>query len=203
METFPPDPRIDAYIARAAAFARPILETLRERVRRACPEVEETLKWSSPSFVYRGKILCHMAAFKQHAAFGFWQHAQVMGGDADRDGMGSFGRMSTLRDVPSARVLTPLLRKAMALIDDGVSSAGPRKTQARRPALVDPPELVAALKRNAAARATFEGFSASHRREYIEWIAEAKREDTRARRVAQAIEWLAEGKSRNWKYATR
>jgi uncharacterized protein YdeI (YjbR/CyaY-like superfamily) len=196
------DPRIDAYIAAAAPFARPILERLREHVHRACPTVEETLKWGAPSFGYRGKILCGMAAFKQHAAFGFHQHAQVLGDAAPREGMGSFGKMTRVADVPGVRTLTPLLRKAMALIDAGVPARGGRKTQAAKPAPVAPPDLVAALKKNAAARRTFEGFAPSHLREYVDWLAEAKRDETRARRLAQAIAWLAEGKPRHWKYQT-
>lgn len=194
------DPRVDAYIAQAGEFARPILNRVRELVLAASPEIEETLKWSAPAYTYRGKILCSMAAFKQHASFGFWQHARVMGEDEPREGMGSFGKMASLADVPGARTLAPLFRKAMKLIDDGVPAAGARKAGAPKPAPVPPPDLVAALQRNAAARRTFEGFAPSHRREYIDWIVEAKREETRQKRLSQAVEWLAEGKSRHWKY---
>jgi uncharacterized protein YdeI (YjbR/CyaY-like superfamily) len=194
------DPRIDAYLARAPEFAQAILSKLRVLVHEICPEVEETLKWSAPSFVYRGKILCGMAAFKQHASFGFWQHAQVMGEEVERDGMGSFGKMASLRDVPSKRVLAPLLRKAMQLIDAGVPSAGVRKRRASKPPPEAPADLHAALKKNAAARRTFEAFSPSHKREYVEWITQAKREETRTRRLEQALEWLAQGKPRHWKY---
>jgi uncharacterized protein YdeI (YjbR/CyaY-like superfamily) len=174
------DPRVDDYLARSAEF--------------------ETLKWGAPSYTYRGRILCSMAAFKQHASFGFWQHAQVMGEDAQRDGMGSFGRMSSPKDAPSARTLAPLLRKAMRLIDEGVPTARTRRTGAPRPPASTPPDLQAALRRNAAARRTFEAFPPSHRREYIDWLEEARREETRQKRLAQALEWLAEGKSRHWKY---
>jgi uncharacterized protein YdeI (YjbR/CyaY-like superfamily) len=194
------DPRIDAYLARTPEFAQAILSKLRALVHELCPEVEETLKWSAPSFVYRGKILCGMAAFKQHASFGFWRHAQVMGEEVERDGMGSFGKMASLRDVPSKRVLAPLLRKAMQLIDEGVPSAGVRKRSTPKPPPEAPPDLLAALKKNAAARRTFEAFSPSHKREYVEWITEAKREATRARRLEQTLEWLAQGKPRHWKY---
>ena len=194
------DPRVDTYIANAAPFARPILERLREQVLAASPEIEETLKWSAPSFMYRGKILCGMSAFKQHASFGFWQHALVMGGDEPREGAGSFGKMASLADGPSKRELASLLRKAMALIDAGVPSAGVRKSSTPKPPPEAPPELAAALRRNAAARRTFEAFSPSHRREYVEWITEAKRDETRQKRLAQTVEWLAEGKSRHWKY---
>ena len=67
--------------------------------------------------------------------------------------------------------------------------------------MTPPPDLAAALKKNAQARATFDGFSPSHKKEYIEWIVEAKRDETRQRRLSQAIEMLAEGKTRNWKYS--
>jgi uncharacterized protein YdeI (YjbR/CyaY-like superfamily) len=194
------DPRIDAYIANAAVFARPILERARIVVHEACPQVEETIKWGMPTFVYAGGILCGMAAFKQHATFGFWKHALVMGEGAERDGMGSFGKMTSVRDLPPKKELVPLIRKAMALNEEGVKTPQARKRTTPRPAPKVPADLAAALRDNPAARETFERFPPSHRREYVEWLEEAKREETRKKRLAQAIEWLAEGKQRNWKY---
>lgn len=197
------DARIDAYIAKAAPFARPILSELRELVHEACPDVEETLKWSSPSFVYSGGILAGMAAFKQHVSFGFWKHAMVVGEDAPREGMGSFGRLATLADLPPRRQLIAWISKAMRLNEQGVKTPGARRTRKPRPAPKAPPDLAAALARNNKARATFDAFSPSQRREYVEWISEAKRDETRARRLAQTVEWLAQGKPRNWKYMQR
>ena len=194
------DPRIDAYIAKAAPFAQPILQRIRDVVHEACPEVEETMKWSAPSFVYAGGILAGMAAFKQHASFGYWKHALVMGEGAQRDGMGSYGKMATLKDVPSKRRLVADIRRAMQLNEAGVKTPGPRKTAAPKPPPETPPDLLAALAKNRKARTTFEAFAPSHRREYVEWITEARRDETRARRLAQTVEWLAEGKRRNWKY---
>ncbi|GAB3356067.1 YdeI/OmpD-associated family protein [Lysobacter tyrosinilyticus] len=195
------DPRIDAYIARSAEFARPILGHLRELVHAACPECEETLKWSAPSFTYRGKILCGMAAFKQHATFGFWQGAMVMGGDGKKldDAMGQFGRLTRVADLPGKRELTGYLRQAMRLIEEGVKRPATKDSKPK-PAAEVPDDLGAALKKNAKARATFDAFPPSCKREYIEWIIEAKREETRSRRLEQTIEWLVEGKRRNWKY---
>jgi uncharacterized protein YdeI (YjbR/CyaY-like superfamily) len=192
------DPRIDAYIAKAAEFARPILAHLREVVHEACPDVVETMKWSSPSFEYRG-LLCGFAAFKAHCAFGFWKHALVVGDDAKAgEAMGSFGRITSLADLPGKAALRRYIRKAMRLNEEGVKA--PReKTRPRKPVRMHA-DLKRALARNRKAAATFEGMSPSHRREYLEWIAEAKRDETRARRVAQAVEWLAQGKPRNWKY---
>ena len=194
------DARIDDYIANAADFARPILERARAVVHEACPQVEETIRWGMPSFTYAGRILCGMAAFKQHAVFGFWEHARVMG-EGGRTGMGSFGRMVSVRDLPPKQELVALIRKAMALADEGGTPT--RKRAAPRPPAAVPDDLAAALRGNPAARATFAGFPPGHRREYIEWLEEAKRAETRARRLAQAIEWLAEGKPRNWKYQRR
>jgi uncharacterized protein YdeI (YjbR/CyaY-like superfamily) len=193
-------PQFDAYIAQAQPFARPILETLRERMHELAPGVEEAMKWSAPSFMHGGKILAGMAAFKEHASFGFWQHALVMGEGVARDGMGSFGKMTSVGDIPSKKTLAPLVKRAMALIDDGVKSPGVRKTSTPKAAPEPTPEFAAALKKNAAARKTLAGFSPSAQREYTDWIAEAKREETRDKRIAQAIEWLAEGKQRHWKY---
>lgn len=193
------DPRIDAYIDRAAPFAQPILRELRARVHAACPQVEETLKWGMPSFLYRGKILCGMAAFKQHASFGFWQGAQVVGAARAGDAMGQFGRLSKLADLPGRREMGAQLKRAMALIEAGVpKSAGPAR--ARKPSPSLPDDLAVALAGNTAARTTYEGFPPGQQREYVEWIQSAKREPTRRARVAQAVEWMAQGRIRNWKY---
>ena len=194
------DPRIDAYIAASAGFARPILSRVREIVHEACPEVVETMKWSSPSFVYAGSILAGMAAFKQHASFGFWKHALVLGAGAERDGMGSYGKMASLKDVPPKKQLIADIRKAMRLNEEGVKTPAVRKAAVPKPPAKAPPDLVAALAKSAKAKQVFDAFAPSCRREYIEWITEAKREETRARRVAQAVEWIAEGKQRHWKY---
>lgn len=193
------DPRIDAYIERAAPFARPILAHARSLVHQACPEVEETIKWGMPTFVHAGGILCGMAAFKQHASFGFWKHALVVGEGEPRDGMGSYGKMTSVEDFPPKRTLLAHIRKAMKLNEDGVKMPAARKAASKLPPEM-PEDLVAALNKDKAAKATFDAFPPSCRREYIEWIVEAKREETRAKRLAQTVEWLAEGKRRNWKY---
>lgn len=197
------DPRVDAYIAKSAGFARPMLERLHSIVHAACPEVEETIKWGLPSFVHAGGILCHMAAFKQHVAFGFWKHALVMGADTKQEGMGSLGKLQGMDDLPPRKQLVAWIRKAASLNEQGVKTPAVRKRRASKPMPDLPPELQAALalKKHAKARSTFEAFPPSHRREYIEWIAEAKRAETRERRLAQTLEWLAKGKPRNWKYA--
>jgi len=196
------DPRIDAYIADSADFARPILTHLREVVHAACPEAEETLKWSAPHFLYKG-MLCGMQAFKAHCAFGFWKGSLVVAGNGQStEGMGQFGRITAVSDLPSRKVLTALIRQAMALNDQGVKSPT-RANRKPRPEAKVPPDLAAALAKNRKARATFEGFSPSHRREYVEWITEARTEPTRLRRIETTVGWLAEGKNRNWKYQNR
>lgn len=193
------DPRVDAYLEKAPEFAQPILTHLRAVVHEACPEVVETVKWGMPSFEYHG-ILCGMAAFKKHAVFGFWKHSLVVedAGGKDKDAMGSFGCLRTLDDVPSKTVLKRYLKKAMKLNEDGVKVVKPKHTP-KKPQPVHP-EFKAALGRNAKAKATFEAFAPSHKREYVDWIAEAKKDDTRTRRIEQAVAWLAAGKKRNWKY---
>jgi len=193
------DPRIDAYIAKQADFARPILEHVRAVVHEACPDVEETMKWSMPTFVYGGGILCGMAAFKQHASFGYWKHALVVGEGEPRDGMGSYGKLTSVKELPPKKTLIAHIKRAMQLNLDNVKAPAQRKA-APKPPPEAPADLVAALKKNATARKVFEGFPPSAQRDYVEWIVEAKREETRAKRLAQAVEWMAEGKRRNWKY---
>lgn len=223
------DPRIDAYIAQAAPFAQPILEHLRAVIHTACPQVEETIKWGMPSFVYGGKILCGMGAFKQHATFGFWQGASVVGASPERsrEAMGQFGRLTQVGDLPGKRELSKLLKQAMGLIDAGgkktagktaatkasasqtpasktsTSPASASTARTPKPPVVIPDDLAAAFRKNAKARATYAAFSPSQQREYVEWIESAKREQTRSGRVAQAVEWMAQGKIRNWKYVAK
>ena len=193
------DPRVDAYIARSAGFARPILEHLRTAVHANCPEVEEGIKWGMPFFSCKGAPMCHMAAFKQHCSFGFWLSKEVAGGSGE-DGTDRFGRLASSRDLPPKRELAALLRKAMALNEAGVKHARPKAGTRPAPAL--PADLAALLakRQHAAARNTWDGFSPSCRREYVEWIGEAKTDATRQKRPATTLEWLAEGKRRHWKY---
>jgi len=192
------DPRVDAYIAKSADFAQPILEHLRKSMHAACPDVEETIKWGMPFFMFGGKPLANMAAFKAHCAFGFWRRES---GELFKAGeaMGQFGRIESVKDLPKKAEFAKLVKWQMALIESGAGSR-PRATAAAKPPPEAPDDLLAALKKNAAARKTFEAFSPSAKREYVEWIVEAKREETRSKRLAQAIEWMAEGKKRNWKY---
>jgi uncharacterized protein YdeI (YjbR/CyaY-like superfamily) len=193
------DPRIDDYIDRKPEFARPILRLLREAVHAACPEAEETLKWSMPSFLYKGQILASMAAFKAHATFGFWRGEAVVGETgAERRAMGQFGRIASTADLPPAETLDRLIRRAMALTDEGQRPRKAKTAPKADPGVPD--DLRLALDGNPVAAATFQTFPASARREYVEWLVEAKRPETRARRLAQALEWMAEGKRRHWKY---
>ena len=196
------DPRVDAYIEKAQPFARPILEHLRSTVHSACPGVHETMKWGFPHFDYKG-IFCAMAGFKQHCTFGFWKGsllmASVKGMPSGVDkAMGQFGRITARADLPGERTLAGIVRAAARLNDERV--AVPRRKAKPKPPLRVPPYFTAALRRNKKARVAFEGFPPSHRREYVEWVTEAKTEETRDRRLATAVEWIAEGKGRNWKY---
>lgn len=192
------DPRVDGYIDRAADFAKPILRSIRETVHAACPEVEETLRWNSPTFFYHG-ILCGMAAFKQHCVFGFWKGALIKGPNGKTaNEVPRYGRITRLSDLPSPRLLRGYLKQAMALNEAGIKVARP-KASPKKPIPV-PADLRTALRRNPRARATFEGFSPTHRREYLEWITGAKAAATRERRLATAVQWISEGKTRNWKY---
>ena len=197
------DQRVDAYIARSAAFARPVLNHLRKVVHEGCPEVEETLKWGFPHFMHKG-ILCSMASFKAHCAFSFWKGKlleEKLRGVARGKGpaMGDFGRLTSLSDLPSERVLIRCVREAAALNDKGVRGPNRRSPKGERKLEV-PGDFLRALKKNRRALATFEGFSPANKRDYVEWVTGAKREETRKRRLETAIAWMAEGKVRNWKY---
>jgi uncharacterized protein YdeI (YjbR/CyaY-like superfamily) len=199
------DKRIDDYIGKSAEFARPILHHLRQLVHQANPDVKETIKWGFASFDYKGP-LCSMASFKQHCVFGFWKSKLLndpegrlseranQGGEA----MGNLGRITSLSDLPPDMVLIYFIKEASRLNDEGIKlPAAPKKDKGE---LVIPGYLAEGLKMNAAAQASFSKFSQTNKREYVDWLIEAKTEETRARRLETAMEWIAEGKIRNWKY---
>ena len=193
------DPRVDAYIAKAQPFARPILKRIRKAVHAGCPEVVETVKWSMPAFEYKGPLV-GMAAFKAHCTLGFWKASLMKTVPQDRlhDAMGHLGRFESIDDVPSEAALVKMVKEAAALNDAGVKVV--RKKAAPKPPPKAPAYMLAALKANKPALAAWQAFAPSHQREYIEWITEAKTEATRERRLETAIAWIAEGKGRNWKY---
>jgi uncharacterized protein YdeI (YjbR/CyaY-like superfamily) len=192
------DARIDEYIERAQPFARPILKKVRERVHAVFPDTEEAVKWGMPAYMLDGEILIITAAFKAHAALNFWRGQELKGEATSPDAMGQFGKLKSVDDLPPDTELDGLIREAGELAK---SAPAPRKTkQGAKPAFEMHPEFAAALKHAPKAQATFDAFAPSCQREYLEWIAEAKRDETRAKRIATTIEWLSEGKKRNWKY---
>ncbi|CAN5540267.1 hypothetical protein BH10BAC4_BH10BAC4_13870 [soil metagenome] len=199
----PKNKRIDEYIKKSANFARPILTHIRELVHYACPDVVETIKWSFPNFEYHG-IMCSMAAFKQHCAFGFWKvrlmddYDKLMTGK-NKTSMGHFGQLKSLNDLPSDRILIQYIREACRLNEAGIKIVRKSKPDAIKIVAI-PLDLKKALGRNKAAGITFENFNYSNRKDYVDWITEAKTEATRQKRLYTTIEWLAEGKIRNWKY---
>jgi uncharacterized protein YdeI (YjbR/CyaY-like superfamily) len=192
------DPRIDAYVAKAQPFAQPILEHVRTRVHAVLPDVEETLKWSMPAYTLGGKIVLITAAFKAHLALNFWRGQELRGDGANADAMGQFGKIKSLADLPPDKELDRLIREAADLAK---SAPAPRKTKhAPKPAPGLHPEFAAALAKAPEARAVLDSFPPSAQRDYFEWIADAKQDATRQKRIATAIEWLGEGKRRHWNY---
>ena len=194
-----PDPRVDAYIGQQADFARPILTHIRAMVHAGCADADEAIKWGFPHFVYKGKNLASMAAFKAHATLGFWYGDKAKETGSDNRAMGQFGRLTSLADLPPDSELADLIAQSMALIESGAKPEMFRNRKARAPIDV-PPELQSAIDANAAASSVWADFSPGKKRDYAEWIVEARRDDTRAKRIAQAVEWIAEGKERHWKY---
>ena len=199
------DKRVDAYIQKAQPFAKPILTKLRELVHQGCPEAEETIKWGFPSFDYKGPF-CSMASFKEHSTFGFWKYTLIkdpkgyMGERFNKGGeaMGNLGRITNIKDLPPDKVILDLIKQAKKLNDEG-TKLPPRKPKEKKE-LVVPDYFTRALNKNKKASEVFEKFSPSNKRDYVDWLNEAKTEETRNRRMETALEWIAEGKRRNWKY---
>lgn len=197
------DPRVDAYIVKSQDFAKPILKHLRALVHKACPEVKETIKWSFTSFDYKGPY-CSMAAFKQHCAFGFWKAVlmkdpALISNAKSETAMGHLGRITSLKDLPSDKILISYLKEAAKLNDDGIKLPQKPKLKEKKELIV-PDYFKKLLNKNKKALASFNNFSYFHKKEYIEWITEAKTDETRNKRIAITIEWLSDGKTRNWKY---
>ncbi len=194
------DPFVDTYVEKSKDFAKPILNHIRALVHEACPDVVETKKWSFPHFDYKG-MMCSMAAFNEHCAFGFWKQSLIDDAafPAEKTAMGSFGRLTKISDLPDDKTMKKLILDAMKLNLDGVKVARP-KPSGEKKELVVPEILIAALETNALASGTFNNFRYSKKKDYVEWITEAKTDATREKRLATAIEWLAEGKPRHWKY---
>jgi uncharacterized protein YdeI (YjbR/CyaY-like superfamily) len=200
------DKGVDAYIAKSQDFAKPVLKHLRELVHEALPDVEENLKWSMPHFGYHGS-LAGMAAFKNHCAFGFWK-AAIMKDPAkifpeERKGMGHLGKITSLKDLPSDKIIKSYLKEAAQLNIDGIKVPRAKKPAAGKKELDIPDYFTKMLKKNKAAEKNFNDFSYSHKKEYVEWITEAKTEETRKKRLDTALEWITEGKGRHWKYVRK
>lgn len=198
------DKRVDAYIAKSADFARPVLNHLRQLVHKVCPEVEETLKWGMPSFEYKG-MMCGFASFKQHATFGFWKSAimkdrEVLLGKRSKEAMGNLGRITSMKDLPKDKIINGWIKEAMKLNDEGKKIPKEIAPKHEKKPLVVPDYFMKALNKNKKALKTFENFSPTNKKDYIEWITEAKTEETRNNRLQTAVEWISEGKVRNWKY---
>ena len=203
METF--DKRVDAYIEKSAEFAKPILNHLRHLIHTASPEITETIKWSFPHFDYKGTV-CHFASFKQHCAFGFWKASLLPDPDNILEdnrssAMSQFGRITSLAELPTDEVLIKYIRNAVVLNETGVKLPPKKKTTAAEVEV--PAYFREELSKNSLAESNFEGFSNSHKKEYLEWLAEAKTEATRQKRMETALLWLSEGKSRNWQYSRK
>lgn len=199
------DPRLDTYIAKSADFAKPIMNHLRKLVHTACPEVEEGMKWSFPHFMYKGAILCSMAAFENHCTFGFWRRDLRSSIKSDKNfekAMGQFGRITKVSDLPNEKTIIKHIKEAMKLQDSGVKPPVKAKPKEKKE-LEIPDYFMATLKKNKRALATFENFNYSNKKEYVEWITEAKTEETRAKRLATAVEWMSEGRVRLWKYVKK
>ncbi len=195
---------IDDYISKSSAFAQPILKHFRELVHKACPGVEEKMKWSFPHYDYKNEMMCSMAAFKQHCAISFWKAALMKDGKLienarSEEAMGHMGKIKSLKDLPADKIITGYIKEAMKLNDDGVKLPS-RPVAAVKKEIEVPGYFLDALQKNKKALKVFDAFAYSHKKEYLQWITEAKTEDTRNKRMATAIEWIAEGKGRNWKY---
>lgn len=199
------DPRIDIYIDKAQSFAKPVLSYIRQTVHQVCPQTQETIKWGMPHFMYKGELMCGMAAFKNHCAFGFWKAALMQDPEGKmelgKSAMGDWGKIKSISDLPSKEALAGLIQQAMILNEQGIKV--PKKNAPNEKSIQTPDYFIEALESDVLAFENFHRFSLSLKTEYIQWLEDAKTDETRNRRLAQALEWIAQGKGRNWKYARK
>lgn len=199
------DPRVDAYILLSGEFAKPILRHFRALVHKTCKESVETIKWGFPHFMYKGKNMCYMASFKKHCAIGFWKAALMKQSEdllkqaAREEAMGHLGKISNIKDLPKAAILTSLIKEAMRVNELGLKVPTPAKP-AKKMAVKVPSYLNAAFTTHSLAAKQFALFSPSQKKEYVSWLEEAKTESTRLKRLEIALTWISEGKDRHWKY---
>ena len=200
------NPKVDDFISKQADFAKPILEHFRQIVHENCPDVEEKMKWSMPFFDYKGEMMCHMAAFKHHCAFGFWKaklmkDAILLENAQGEHSMGHLGKITSLADLPTDSILAGYIKEAMVLNDLGLKIAKPKSERDKE--IEVPSDFLEKIEENEEAMLFFEKASYSFKKEYIMWVNESKTDATRQKRMQQAVEWIAEGKGRNWKYESR
>lgn len=199
------DKRIDVYIEKSQPFAKPILNHIRAIVHKACPGVEETIKWGFPHFIYKDAILCSTASFKQHCAFGFWKASIMKDPEkilhiGEKASMGHLNKIESVKDLPSDKIFIAYIKQAAKLNEDGIALPAKKKATVSATSIEVPDDVQKALKKNKKVSEVFFAFAPSHKKEYLQWINEAKTEPTRNKRIETMIEWLKEGKSRNWKY---
>ena len=135
------DPRVDAYIAKAGDFARPILNRIRKLVHAACPDVEETIKWSAPFFEHKG-ILLATPAFKRHCALIFWKGRLFL----SKDQKAKLRRLTSISELPGSKILTSYIKKAVKLNEAGIKIPLRPKSKVKKPVVV-PDYFLAALRK--------------------------------------------------------
>jgi uncharacterized protein YdeI (YjbR/CyaY-like superfamily) len=195
------DPRVDDYIAKSPAYAQPIMKHIRGLIHQAVPNIVEVIKWAHPHFEYKGPAFS-IGAFKEHLGLNFWK-SKLMD---DPEGLfkydgsaGSMGKIKSLADLPEDDILMAYFMLAADLNEQGVKATTP-KTAPEKKQLIIPDDLIAAFKNDTTAMQHFEQFNYSAKKEYVDWLAEAKTTETRQKRLKTIMEWVAEGKTRYWKY---
>jgi uncharacterized protein YdeI (YjbR/CyaY-like superfamily) len=196
-------PAIDEYINKSEEFARPILLHLRKIIHLACPDVEETIKWSFPNFEYKGQILCSMASFKKHCSFGFWLGAEMEDPEnilnkVGNTNMGNFGKIINHNSLPDDNIIIKYIHEAMKLSESGTKKKTSKIKDKK--SLEIPVYIIEFIEKYPKAKVVFNNFSNSCKKEYVQWIEEAKQVSTKLKRLEKAVSMMEEGKEFNWQY---
>ncbi|MEO9802317.1 MAG: YdeI/OmpD-associated family protein [Reichenbachiella sp.] len=191
--------KIDAYLTTVSSEHRPVLELIRKTVNAVDDRIQEDWKWRAPCFSLEG-LVCWFVAFKSHVGLNFFKGAlieDIHNAFVESEDEDKGNRMIHFKSIDEVKVkvIQDYVKQAVLLNEQGIKIDFPK-----RKTLETPDYLIEALNKNKKAKDVFESFTDAQRKDYIEWLVEAKREETRNKRMTQAIEWIAEGKTRNWKY---
>src|SRR5438270_1264994 len=176
-------------LANAPEGTRPILVRLRRIFRQASPKLEEAIKWGVPCYLFKGPV-GGFAAYKQHVSWGLWK-SRALNDPEGLLGRGvsvMAGKITKVSEIPPAAKIIALIEQVIALNEAGIKSPKPPEPEL-------PADFAAAMKKAGKAARHYAAFTPARKWQYVNWVTQAKRAETRAKRIEIAVERIGEGKT--------